>query len=75
MRIKFLFVFILLSSILLGQSNERNYIGLSVGPSFPLGDFAKSELTDSSAVFPTNGAGFAKTGKKTKLRRYFIILF
>ena len=62
MKIKLLIILLIATFFVYGQSTNRNYIGLSIGPSFPMGDFAKSELTDSSAVFPTNGNGFAKTG-------------
>ena len=46
---------ILVSAGALGAQSERNYIGLSIGPSFPGGDFAKTDLNDSTS-------GWAKTG-------------
>lgn len=62
MKYNLLVVFLIIGFLVSGQTTNRNYIGLSVGPSFPMGDFGKSVLTDSSSVFPTDGAGFAKTG-------------
>ncbi len=44
-----------LTQVAFGQSNNRQFIGLSIGPSFPLSDFSKSQLGDSTS-------GFAKTG-------------
>lgn len=38
------------------QSSNRNYVGLSIGPSFPLGNFAKTNFSDSTT------SGWAKTG-------------
>jgi hypothetical protein len=40
---------------LIAQSSKKQYMGLSIGPSFPLSDFAKSDINDSTS-------GFAKTG-------------
>ncbi len=37
------------------QSSRKQYLGLSIGPSFALSDFAKTDLNDSTS-------GFAKTG-------------
>jgi len=42
-------------SYVFSQSNNRNYVGLSIGPSFPNGDFVKTDLDDSTS-------GWAKTG-------------
>ncbi len=44
-----------LSQISFGQSLNKQFIGLSIGPSFPLDDFSKAVLADSTS-------GFAKTG-------------
>ncbi|NQU32755.1 MAG: hypothetical protein HQ521_05930 [Bacteroidetes bacterium] len=46
---------IFLSQFTFGQTNGRQFVGLSIGPSFPLSDFSKSKLIDSTS-------GFAKTG-------------
>ncbi len=35
--------------------NERRYIGINIGPSFPSSDFAKTDINDSTS-------GYAKTG-------------
>ncbi|MFK5855052.1 MAG: outer membrane beta-barrel protein [Bacteroidota bacterium] len=52
---KILIAILFISQFSFGQSVNRQYIGLSVGPSFPLGDFKKAVLADSTS-------GFAKTG-------------
>lgn len=55
---KIAIVFALLSFLLQGlwaQSSKKQYMGLSIGPSIPLSDFAKTDLNDSTS-------GFAKTG-------------
>lgn len=46
---------ILFSTTTLGQNTNRNYIGLSVGPSFTMGKFASTNFNDSTS-------GWAKTG-------------
>lgn len=50
----------ILGSINLFAQSGRQYVSLSAGPSFPLNDFAKADLTDSTS-------GFAKTGLNLKL--------
>ncbi len=45
----------MLPLFVLSQSSKRQHIGLSIGPSITLSDFAKAELSDSTS-------GFAKTG-------------
>lgn len=52
-------LYILVSVSLFAQSN-RQYVSISGGPAFPLNDFSKAELTDSTS-------GFAKTGLNLKL--------
>jgi hypothetical protein len=47
------------SSILGYTQSTRQYLGLTVGPSFPLSDFAKTDFSDSTS-------GFAKTGINLK---------
>jgi len=49
-----LFIFFSLS-LVFAQSYNRNYVGLAIGPSFPNGDFVKTDLYDSTS-------GWAKTG-------------
>ena len=52
----FLLVLIILSVSLSGQDTERKgFIGLSLGPAFPVGDFADNSLTNGDA-------GYAKIG-------------
>lgn len=52
---KLTIIFIILSQIAFGQSNNRQTLGLSIGGSLPQGDFRKDLLNDSTS-------GFAKTG-------------
>lgn len=52
-------VFLFGSVNLLAQSN-RQYVSISAGPAFPMNDFAKAKLTDTTS-------GFAKTGINIKL--------
>ncbi|RLD44758.1 MAG: hypothetical protein DRI86_06700 [Bacteroidetes bacterium] len=52
---KLLILFLLISQFSFGQSVNSQYIGLSVGASFPLNDFKKAVLDDSTS-------GFANTG-------------
>ena len=54
MKTKTLFLLLFASLALFGQNTKSN-IGLSIGPSFPLGDFARTEISDSTS-------GWAKTG-------------
>lgn len=59
MKKALLLAFLFLSLSTFSQST-RQYLGLTIGPSFPLSDFAKIDLSDSTA-------GFAKTGINLKL--------
>jgi len=52
---KLLIVLLFVVHFSFGQSVNRQYVGLSVGPSIPLSDFKKTVLADSTS-------GFAKTG-------------
>lgn len=52
---KLIIALLFLTQIAFGQSVNRQYVGLSIGPSFPLADFSKTVLSDSTS-------GFAKTG-------------
>lgn len=52
---KILIALIFLTNIAFSQSVNRQNIGLSIGASFPLSDFSKTILSDSTS-------GFAKTG-------------
>jgi len=52
---KLLLALIFVSQFAFGQSVNRQYVGLSIGPSFPLNDFKKAVLYDSTS-------GFANTG-------------
>lgn len=54
-----LYIALFLSLSTFSQST-RQYFGISIGPSFPLSDFAKTDLKDSTS-------GFAKTGLNLKL--------
>lgn len=53
-------IFILLVSGVFAQSG-RQYVGLSIGPSFPTGDFAKTELNDSTSGWAKTGVSFQVT--------------
>jgi len=52
---KLIILFLFISQISFSQSVNRQLVGLSAGPSFPLDDFARKDLNDSTS-------GFAKTG-------------
>lgn len=52
---KLIILLLFISQLSFGQSSNRQFVGLSVGPSFPLDDFGKAVLDDSTS-------GFAKTG-------------
>ena len=52
---KLIIVLLFISQVSFGQSVNRQFVGLSIGPSFPLEDFGKEVLADSVS-------GFAKTG-------------
>ncbi len=52
---KLIILLLFVSQVAFGQSTSRQYLGLSAGPSFPLEDFKKNILSDSTS-------GFAKTG-------------
>lgn len=54
MKIRILIALILLTGLVTAQSN-RQFIGLSVGPAFPNGEFSKADINDSTS-------GWAKTG-------------
>jgi len=56
---KIVIVFLFISQLVIGQGVNRQYLGLSIGPSFPLSDFKKAVLDDSTS-------GFAKTGVAIK---------
>jgi hypothetical protein len=57
---KLLVIIYLLSSFSIIAQTSRQYVGISVGPSFPLNDFSKSDLGDTTS-------GFAKTGVNLKV--------
>jgi len=52
---RLIILLLFLTQISFGQNVNRQTIGLSAGPSFPISDFGKAELNDSTS-------GFAKTG-------------
>ncbi len=52
---KLLVILVFISHFTFGQPVNRQYVGLSIGPSFPLNDFKKALVDDSTS-------GFAKTG-------------
>ncbi len=52
---KLIIVLLFISHISFGQGVNRQFIGLSIGPSIPIDDFKKAVLADSTS-------GFAKTG-------------
>jgi len=55
MKLRILLGLILLSSVLFAQDHSKQFIGLSVGPEFPTGDYGKTDINDSTS-------GWAKTG-------------
>lgn len=52
---KLIIALLFISHLSFGQGVNRQFMGLSIGPSFPLDDFKKAVLADSTS-------GFAKTG-------------
>jgi hypothetical protein len=54
-NIFFTFSLIIISLTVLAQEERKGYIGIALGPSIPLGDFADIDINNS-------GAGFARTG-------------
>ena len=52
---KLILLLLFISQLSFGQSVNRQLVGLSIGPSFPLNDFKKAVLDDSTS-------GYAKTG-------------
>lgn len=52
---KLIILFLLISQVVFGQGVSRQFLGLSIGPSYPLSDFSKAILDDSTS-------GFAQTG-------------
>jgi len=57
---KLIIALFILGSVNLHAQSNRQYISLSAGPAFPMNDFAKAKLSDSTS-------GFAKTGLNLKL--------
>ena len=57
---RLLVLVILFSSLATYSQSTRQYLGIVIGPSFPLSDFAKTDLSDSAS-------GFAKVGIDVKL--------
>jgi len=57
---KIILLSILFLSLTTFSQSTRQYLGLAIGPSFPLSDFAKADLSDTTS-------GFAKTGLNLKL--------
>lgn len=58
-RFFILFFIIIMSNNLLAQeSGRRGFIGISLGPSMPVGDYADKSLGNSGAGFAKNGIGF-----------------
>lgn len=60
MKFKILAILIFYSALIFSQNANRQYVGLSIGPSFPSGDFAKGNINDSTS-------GWAKTGVSIQL--------
>lgn len=56
---RIIFLALIFSSFAVFSQSTRQYLGLSVGPSFPMSDFAKTNINDSAS-------GFAKTGVNLK---------
>lgn len=56
---KILLLAVIFLSLTTFSQSTRQYLGLSIGPSFPLSDFAKTDISDSTS-------GFAKTGVNFK---------
>jgi len=58
MRYILLILFILFSQMFYAQPSRRNYVGLAVGPSFPLSSFKNTQISDSTSGFAKTGVGF-----------------
>lgn len=52
---KLIIILLFLSQLSFGQGVNRQLIGLSIGPSFPLDDFSKAVLDDSTSSFAKTG--------------------
>ncbi len=60
MKLRILFILLLATQMIYAQS-DRQYISLAVGPSFPLNDFAKMNLKDSTSGWAKTGVSFEFT--------------
>ena len=60
MKYKLLFILIAVTHIIYAQ-DDKQFISLAVGPSFPLNDFAKMELSDSTSGWAKTGVAFEFT--------------
>jgi len=60
MKLRLLFI-LLLATLILNAQSDRQYIGLAVGPSFPLNDFARMDLNDSTSGWAKTGVAFEFT--------------
>ncbi len=65
-KAKILLLLLLASAAVSGQSS-KSHIGISVGPSFPLGDFARTDIGDSTS-------GWARTGFDIQISYTYRIL-
>lgn len=60
MKLRLLFIIMLSAQMIYAQS-DRQYISLAVGPSFPLNEFAKMDLNDSTSGWAKTGVAFEFT--------------
>lgn len=56
MKPKFLLSLCLLFIAVIGYSQDKGYFAVSLGPSFPTGDFGSKDVNNSAAGFATTGA-------------------
>ena len=61
MKPQFLLSLCLLFITVIGYSQDKGYISLSAGPSFPTGDFGSKDVNNNAAGFATTGAIFDLT--------------
>jgi hypothetical protein len=54
----FLVYFLISNTASITAQDKKGYIGISLGPSLPIGDFASKNFSNTNAGFATNGAIF-----------------
>jgi len=60
MKLRLLLISILITHLIYAQT-DKQYVSLAVGPSFPLNDFSKMDLSDSTSGWAKTGVAFEFT--------------